>query len=159
MTIRYITLWREQVTLWQHPCQPCIFYWTTVNFKSDKIQFKIVIWETESFSRGHFIWNLWDTSKARLINFIWNDHECKILYIWPNMPLKFLQKWPRWLSRTRVRLMIRRSRTQSPPAPATLFRGDWSWNIFCGHFLPSADSRRAIVSFWRKNVHTYWLTA
>ena len=30
---------------------------------------------------------------------------------------------------------------------------DWSWNIFYGHSLPSADSRRAVVSFWRKNVH------
>ena len=29
----------------------------------------------------------------------------------------------------------------------------WSWNIFYGHFLPYADSRRAVVSFWRKNVH------
>ena len=26
-------------------------------------------------------------------------------------------------------------------------------NIFYGHSLPSADSRRAVVSFWRKNVH------
>ena len=33
------------------------------------------------------------------------------------------------------------------------FRGDWSWNIFYGHSLPFADSRRAVVSFWRKNVH------
>ena len=24
---------------------------------------------------------------------------------------------------------------------------------FYGHSLPSADSRRAIVSFWQKNVH------
>ena len=24
---------------------------------------------------------------------------------------------------------------------------------FNGHSLPSADSRRAVVSFWRKNVH------
>ena len=24
---------------------------------------------------------------------------------------------------------------------------------FLGHSLPSADSRRAVVSFWRKNVH------
>ena len=29
----------------------------------------------------------------------------------------------------------------------------WSWNIFYGHSLPSADSTRAVVSFWRKNVH------
>ena len=29
----------------------------------------------------------------------------------------------------------------------------WSWNIFYGHSLPSADSRRAVVSLWRKNVH------
>ena len=26
--------------------------------------------------------------------------------------------------------------------------------IFYGHSLPSADSRRAVVSFWRKNVHS-----
>ena len=28
-----------------------------------------------------------------------------------------------------------------------------SWNIFYGHSLSSADSRRAVVSFWWKNVH------
>ena len=36
---------------------------------------------------------------------------------------------------------------------ATFFRGDWSWNIFYGHSLPSADSWSAVVSFWPKNVH------
>ena len=29
----------------------------------------------------------------------------------------------------------------------------WSGNIFCRHSLPNADSKRAIVSFWRKNAH------
>ena len=52
-----------------------------------------------------------------------------------------------------VRLETRRSLAQPPPRSATFFRGDWSWNIFYGHSLPSADSRRAVVSFWRKNVH------
>ena len=52
-----------------------------------------------------------------------------------------------------VRLETRRSRVQPPPRSATFFRGDWSWNIFYGHSLPSADSRRAVVSFWQKNVH------
>ena len=52
-----------------------------------------------------------------------------------------------------VRLETRRSRVQHPPRSATFFRGDWSWNIFYGHSLPSAVSRRAVVSFWRKNVH------
>ena len=47
----------------------------------------------------------------------------------------------------------RRSRVQPQPRSATFLRGDWSWNIFYGHSLPSADSRRAVVSFWRKNVH------
>ena len=36
---------------------------------------------------------------------------------------------------------------------ATFFHGDWSWNAFYGHSLPSADSRSPVVSFWRKNVH------
>ena len=52
-----------------------------------------------------------------------------------------------------VRLETRRSRVQPPPRSATFFRAEWSWNIFYGHSLPSADSRRAVVSFWRKNVH------
>ena len=52
-----------------------------------------------------------------------------------------------------VRLKTRRSQVQPPPRTATFFRGHWSWNIFYGHSLPSADSRRAVVSFWRKNVH------
>ena len=52
-----------------------------------------------------------------------------------------------------VRLETRRSQVQPPPRSATFFRGDWSWNIFYGHSLPSADWRRAVVSFWQKNVH------
>ena len=35
----------------------------------------------------------------------------------------------------------------------TFFHGDWSWNTFYGHSLPSANSIRAVVNFWRKNVH------
>ena len=52
-----------------------------------------------------------------------------------------------------VRLETRRSRVQPLPRSATFFLGDWSWNILYGHSLPSADSRKAVVSFWQKNVH------
>ena len=52
-----------------------------------------------------------------------------------------------------IRLETRRSRVQPPPRSATFFPGYWWWNIFYSHSLPSADSRRAVVSFWRKNVH------
>ena len=41
-----------------------------------------------------------------------------------------------------------------PSGSATFFRGDWSWNIFYSHSLPFVDSRRAVVSFWRKNVYS-----
>ena len=64
------------------------------------------------------------------------------------------QGWrPRWLSWMHRPTGDQRSRVHPPPRSATFFRGDWSWNIFYGHSLPSADSRRAVVSFWRKNVH------
>ena len=41
----------------------------------------------------------------------------------------------------------------TPAGSAIFFREVWSWNIFYGNFLPSADSRMAVVSFWRNNVH------
>ena len=37
----------------------------------------------------------------------------------------------------------------NPAGSATLFRGDLTMK----YFLPPADSRRAVISFWRKNVH------
>ena len=36
-----------------------------------------------------------------------------------------------------------------------------SWRLIMNYFLRSfspADSRRAFVSFWRKNLHKYWFT-
>ena len=46
-----------------------------------------------------------------------------------------------------------------PDGAETFFHGDWSRSIFCGTSLPSADSRRAVVSSWQKNVQKCWLTA
>ena len=46
----------------------------------------------------------------------------------------------------------------TPSRWATFFRGDWSWNIFYSHTLPSADLRRAVVSLLRKNMHNTGLT-
>ena len=34
-----------------------------------------------SYTSGHFIWNLWKEASASCIHFIWNDHECKVLFI------------------------------------------------------------------------------
>ena len=30
----------------------------------------------------------------------------------------------------------------SPARSVTFFQGDWSWNIVCGHSLPSSNSRK-----------------
>ena len=54
---------------------------------------------------------------------------------------------PRWLSY--IWLVIRRLQVQPPHS----FLEIWSWNILFGNSLPSAHSRRAVVSFWRKNMH------
>ena len=40
-----------------------------------------------------------------------------------------------------------------PAGSATFFRGDLIRKYFLRSFSPSADSRRAVVSFWQKNVH------
>ena len=34
-----------------------------------------------------------------------------------------------------------------------IFIEETDHEIFSSHSLPSADSRKAVVSFWRKNVH------
>ena len=52
----------------------------------------------------------------------------------------------------RIRLACGRSRVQSS-GPATFFSGDWSWNHFYGRSLPTANSSRAVVSYWQKDVH------
>ena len=48
-----------------------------------------------SYMRGHFIWNLWNEPLASSMNFIWNDYECKIMFIlWPfKIVFLLLSKW------------------------------------------------------------------
>ena len=97
----------------------------------------------------------WMSSKyflRSLVPFHWQSRKYFIAYVSHATLIRLLYR-PRWLSWMRVRLETRRSRVRSPPRSATFFRGDWSWNIFYGHSLPSADSRRAVISVWRKNVH------
>ena len=59
--------------------------------------------------------------------------------------------WPRWRSRLRVWLVIRSSRVRSPSVRQHHFVID---HDFYGHSLPSIDSRRAVVSFWRNITKT-----
>ena len=56
---------------------------------------------------------------------------------------------PRWLSWMRRPTGDQEVAGSTPAEVGNMF----SWNIFYGHFLPSADSRKAVVNFWRKNVH------
>ena len=39
------------------------------------------------------------------------------------------------------------------PGPVPYFHGDWSWYISMAILLPSADSRRVVVSYKQKYVH------
>ena len=51
-----------------------------------------------------------------------------------------------------------------PPSPPYYFVGEkvgtllYSTSILNDHSNPSADSRKAVVSFWWENVHKYWFT-
>ena len=103
----------------------------------------------------HFFYTSWKHKVTHadhwLVIFLQLRELVDLIVLWP-----FLQERHAGLGGSvgcAVRLETRRSRVQPPPRSATFFRGDWSWNIFYGHSLPSADSRRAVVSFWRKNVH------
>ena len=61
MTTNYITLWREQVTSWWCPCQPCIFCRTIVNFKVDKIQLKMVICDKQNLTLLIISYRIYET--------------------------------------------------------------------------------------------------
>ena len=72
----------------------------------------------------------------------------------PFLDISKLNSWPRWFSR-----MLRLNGDQEGAGlilfgSSTFFRDDLSWIIFYSHSLPSADSRRAVVSFWQKSVHS-----
>ena len=64
-----------------------------LNCKMNELQIQDnyrIVWNAQypinrgSYTSGHFIWNLLNEPVASFINFIWNDHECKILFIiWP----------------------------------------------------------------------------
>ena len=62
-------------------------------------------------------------------------------------PLQVKSCWPRWLIWMCHAMVIRRLWGWTPPGRQHSFVEIWSWNIFCGHSLPSAASRRAVVSF------------
>ena len=97
---------------------------------------------------------LWKTAsplilmKPQITNIMFGSHRGLVPHQW-----NITVSRPRWLSWMRRPTGDQEVAGSTPSRSATFFRGDWSWNIFYGHSLPSADSRRAVVSFWRKNVH------
>ena len=60
---------------------------------------------------------------------------------------------PRWLSWMRRPTGDQEVAGSTPAEVGNILSWRLIMNIFYGHSLPSADSRRAVVSFWRKNVH------
>ena len=82
----------------------------------------------------------------------WHKYDPKELRVVKLQHNQFKDSQPRWLS-----WMGRPTGDQevagSTPAKIGNILSWRSWNIFYGHSLPSADSRRAVVSFCRKNVH------
>ena len=65
---------------------------------------------------------------------IWFDRACPRMIVGNETAL-----WPD--ARPREMLTVRSS------GLATFFRGEWSWNHFYGHSLPTTDSSRAVVSY------------
>ena len=50
-----------------------------------------------------------------------------------------------------IRLQTRRSRVQPSPRSATFFRGDWSWNIFYGHWVDWAVKPQHKQTYYRNS--------
>ena len=64
-----------------------------------------------------------------------------------------LNSRPWWLSWMRRLTGDQEVADSTPAEVGNILSWRLIWNIFYGHSLPSADSRRADVSFWWKNVH------
>ena len=61
--------------------------------------------------------------------------------------------WPGAVARSEACLLGMQAAPSSIPTSGTFFRGDLVMKQFYGHSSSSADSRRVVVSYWRKNVH------
>ena len=76
---------------------------------------------------------------------------CYKWYFWhricSRLPKVSRPRWLSWMCRPTGDQEVAGSTLPPPPRSATFFREDCLWNIFYGHSLPSADSRRAVVSF------------
>ena len=50
---------------------------------------------TGSYTNSHLIWNLWNRPSSSFINFICNDHDCKILFLFDCFKWDFitLKSW------------------------------------------------------------------
>ena len=63
------------------------FYWNNVNFKGNKLPFK-QSYDKQNLKLMVISYEIDEMSlKAHFINFIWNAHSCKILYVSVNTHL------------------------------------------------------------------------
>ena len=60
-----------------HSIFPCLLKWK-IEGKNNK---HVLERNGGYYKSGHIIWNLSNEPSASLINFIWNDHSCNILFI------------------------------------------------------------------------------
>ena len=128
-------IWKGAHWCWCRPCT-CMLM---------KILDYDIIWYTLIFSFIYSRLSLTRSPRDSLKNF-----EISISrHIWD----KKSQLRPRWLSWMRRPTGDREVAGSTPAEVGNFFCGDGSCNIFCSHSLPSADLRRAVVSFWQKNVH------
>ena len=65
----------------------CAYSFTNVHFPSNILLLLVIFFFCLTqvgklyIEDRHFIWYLWNEPSASFINFTWNDHECKILFI------------------------------------------------------------------------------
>ena len=90
MTTCYITLWWEQVTSWQRPCQPYIFCSSLSTLKAIKSNLKWLYDDKRNLTVVVIPYEIQETWQALFINFIWNDYSCKILYIYQKAAMTFI---------------------------------------------------------------------
>ena len=118
----------------------------------------------KKYAKGEFIDSIWYLCFWKDLPFQIDGHLyfCLLTLLWHvllSMEMFYLLSCrARQLNQMRARLVCGRSRERSS-RPATFFRGDWSWNNYCGHSTLQLIQEGQLLVTGERMCTKYWKIA